>query len=248
MGCKEKSVRVEEGEVFLKTIGLIGGMSWESSLEYYRIINETIRLNLGGLHSAQCLMYSVDFQEIERLQHQKNWDELTDIMVNCAYKLKKGGADFIVICTNTMHKMADDIEKRVGLKVLHIADATGKKIIEKGLQKVGLLGTKFTMEEDFYKKVLKEKYNIDVVIPDEKEREIIHDIIFQELCKGVINEVSKEKYKKIIYNLVLKGAEGVVLGCTEIPLLLKQEDVNIPIFDTTTIHAISAVEFALGKL
>ena len=147
-----------------------------------------------------------------------------------------------------MHKMADDIEKRVGLKVLHIADATGKKIIEKGLQKVGLLGTKFTMEEDFYKKVLKEKYNIDVVIPDEKEREIIHDIIFQELCKGVINEVSKEKYKKIIYNLVLKGAEGVVLGCTEIPLLLKQEDVNIPIFDTTTIHAISAVEFALGKL
>jgi len=166
-------------------------------------------------------------------------------MVNSAEKLKNGGADFIIICTNTMHKMASDIESKVGIKVLHIAEATGKEIVKKGMKKVGLIGTKFTMEQDFYKKVLKEKFNIDVVIPDENERAIIHNVIYNELCKGIINEVSKEQYIKIINNLALKGAEGVVLGCTEIPLLINQEDVNIPVFDTTTIHAISAVEFAL---
>ncbi|MBU3093765.1 aspartate/glutamate racemase family protein [Clostridium sp. CF011] len=231
----------------MKTIGLIGGMSWESSLEYYRIINETAKLKLGGLHSAQCVMYSVDFQEIELLQHQNKWQELTNIMVNTAEKLKNSGADFIVICTNTMHKMASDIENKVGIKVLHIAEVTGEKIIQKGMKKVGLLGTKFTMEQDFYKKILEEKFNIDVVIPDENEREIVHEVIYNELCKGIINEGSKEKYKKIISNLALRGAEGIILGCTEIPLLIKQEDVNIPVFDTTTIHAISAFEFALGK-
>jgi len=231
----------------LKIIGLIGGMSWESSLEYYKIINETVKLKLGGLHSAKCLLYSVDFEEIAVLQYQNKWDELTDIMVNCAEKLKNGGADFIIICTNTMHKMASDIENKVGIKVLHIAEITGEKIIQKGMKKVGLLGTKFTMEQDFYKKVLEEKFNIDVVIPDTSEREIINDIIFNELCKGIINDDSKEKYKKIINNLVLKGVEGVVLGCTEIPLLINQEDVNIPVFDTTTIHAIAAAEFALLK-
>jgi aspartate racemase len=231
----------------LKTIGLIGGMSWESSLEYYRIINETARLKLGGLHSAQCLMYSVDFEEIEVLQHQNKWNELTNIMVDSAEKLKNGGADFIIICTNTMHKMASDIEDKVGIKVLHIAEATGKEIVKKGMKKVGLIGTKFTMEQDFYKKVLYDKFNIDVVIPDGNEREIIHDVIYNELCKGIINKISKEKYIKIINNLALKGAEGVVLGCTEIPLLINKEDVNIPVFDTTTIHAISAVEFALDK-
>lgn len=231
----------------MKIIGLIGGMSWESSLEYYKIINETVKLKLGGLHSAKCLLYSVDFEEIAVLQYQNKWDELTDIMLNCAEKLKNGGADFIIICTNTMHKMASDIENKVGIKVLHIAEVTGEKIIQKGMKKVGLLGTKFTMEQDFYKKVLEEKFNLDVVIPDKCEREIINDIIFNELCKGIINEDSKEKYKKIINNLVLKGAEGVVLGCTEIPLLINQEDVNIPIFDTTTIHAIAAAEFALLK-
>jgi len=229
----------------LKTIGLIGGMSWESSLEYYRIINETAKLKLGGLHSAQCVMYSVDFQEIVLLQHQNKWEELTNIMINVAEKLKSSGADFIIICTNTMHKMASDIENKVGIKVLHIAEVTGEKIIQKGIRKVGLLGTKFTMEQDFYKGVLKEKFNIDVVIPDENEREIVHEIIYNELCKGIINEDSKEKYKKIISNLALRGAEGIILGCTEIPLLIKQEDVNIPVFDTTTIHAISAFEFAL---
>ncbi|MBZ9607445.1 aspartate/glutamate racemase family protein [Clostridium estertheticum] len=231
----------------MKTIGLIGGMSWESSLEYYRIINETAKLKLGGLHSAQCLMYSVDFEKIEGLQHQNKWDELTNIMVDAAEKLKNGGADFIIICTNTMHKMASDIESRVGIKVLHIAEVTGEKIIQKGMKKVGLLGTKFTMEQEFYKKVLKDKFNIDVIIPDENERDILHEIIYNELCRGLISEGSREKYKKIINNLSLKGAEGIVLGCTEIPLLIKQEDINIPVFDTTTIHAISAVEFALEK-
>lgn len=231
----------------MKKIGLIGGMSWESSLEYYRIINETTKLKLGGLHSAECLMYSVDFQEIESLQHQNKWEELTNIMVDTAQKLKNADANFIVICTNTMHKMASDIESRVGIKVLHIAEVTGEKIVQKGIKKVGLLGTKFTMEGDFYKKVLKEKFNIDVIIPDEDHREMVHEVIYEELCKGIINEASKEKYKKVIESLALKGAEGVVLGCTEIPLLIKQEDVNIPVFDTTTIHAISAVEFALDK-
>lgn len=229
----------------MKTIGLIGGMSWESSLEYYKIINETVKIKLGGLHSAKCLMYSVDFAEIEALQHQNKWDELTDIMVSSAENLKNSGADFIVICTNTMHKMANDIEHKAGIKVLHIAEVTGEKIIQKGIKKVGLLGTKFTMEQDFYKKVLIDKFNIDVIAPNKSEREIAHDVIYNELCKGIINDVSKEKLIKIINNLSLNGAEGVVLGCTEIPLLINQEDVNITVFDTTTIHAISAVEFAL---
>lgn len=231
----------------MKTIGLIGGMSWESTLEYYKILNETVKLKLGGLHSAKCLIYSVDFEEIEKLQHEDRWEELTNIMIATAQRLKNGGAEFIVICTNTMHKMADDIEKNVGIKVLHIAEATGKKVVEKGIKKVGLLGTKFTMEGDFYKKVLKKIFDIDVVIPDENEREIVHDIIYNELCKGEINQTSKEKYKKIINNLAGKGAEGVILGCTEIPLLIKQEDTNIAVFDTTTIHAVSAVEFALAN-
>lgn len=206
---------------------------------------KTVKLKLGGLHSAKCLMYSVDFEEIEILQHQNRWEELTNIMIDAAQRLKNGGAEFIVICTNTMHKMADDIEKNVGIKVLHIAEATGKKVVEKGIKKVGLLGTKFTMEQDFIKKFLKGKFNIDVIIPDENEREIVHDIIYNELCKGEIKESSKEKYKKVIDSLYNKGARGVILGCTEIPLLIKQEDTNVSVFDTTTIHAVSAVEFAL---
>ena len=229
----------------MKTIGLIGGMSWESTLEYYRIINETAKLRLGGLHSAKCLMYSVDFEEIEILQHENRWDELTNIMVDVAKNLKNAGADFIVICSNTMHKMAADIEEKAKIKVLHIAEATGKEIIKKDFKKIGLLGTNFTMEQDFYKKVIKDSFDIDVIIPNEEERRVIHKIIYDELCKGIINEESKSEYIKIINNLVLNGAEGIVLGCTEIPLLIKQEDVNIPIFDTTTIHSISAVEFAL---
>lgn len=232
----------------MKTIGLIGGMSWESSVEYYRIINETVKEKLGGLHSAKCLMYSVDFHEIEVLQHQDKWKELTEIMIDAGDKLKSGGAYFIVICTNTMHKMAEDIEKAVGLKVLHIAEATGEEIIKSGIKKVGLIGTKFTMEGDFYKKVLKDKYEIDVIIPEAEDREIIHNVIYEELCKGEINLESKEKYKEIIGKLSEKGAEGIVLGCTEIPLLIKQEDVNIKVFDTTTIHGIAAVEFAINAI
>lgn len=231
----------------MKTIGLIGGMSWESTVEYYKIINETVKLRLGGFHSAKCLMYSVDFEKIEILQHENKWDELTDIMIDIAKKLKDAGADFIVICTNTMHKMAGDIEEKAQIKVLHIAEAAGKEIINRKIKKVGLLGTSFTMEQDFYKKLLKDNFNIDVIIPSAKEREIIHKVIYDELCKGIINEESKDEYIKIINNLVLNGADGIILGCTEIPLLIKQEDVDVPVFDTTTIHSISAVEFALAN-
>lgn len=230
----------------MKTIGLIGGMSWESTLDYYRTINETVKLKLGNLHSAKCILYSVDFEKIEILQHENKWDELTCIMIDIAKKLKNAGADFIVICTNTMHKMAGDIEKKAQIKVLHIAEATGKEIVKRKIKKVGLLGTNFTMEQDFYKKVLNDNFNIDVIIPSGKEREIIHKVIYNELCKGIINEASKDEYIKIINSLALNGAEGIILGCTEIPLLIKQEDIDITVFDTTTIHSISVVEFALS--
>jgi len=229
----------------MKTIGLIGGMSWESSSEYYRIINETVRERLGGLHSAECIMYSADFEEIENLQHQGKWEELTKLMLNFAQKLEGAGADFIVICTNTMHKMAEEVENNTNIPLLHIADATAEKIIEKGLGKLGLLGTNFTMEEDFFKKRLEEKYNIEVIIPSQNDRRIIDSVIYNELCLGIIKQSSKEKYKEVINRLISDGADGVILGCTEIPLLVSQGDVEMPVFDTTTIHAKSAVEFAL---
>jgi aspartate racemase len=230
----------------MKTMGLIGGMSWESTLEYYRIINETVKEKLGGLHSAKCIIYSVDFEEVEKLQHEGKWNELSEMMIDAALRLERAGADFVIICTNTMHKVAEEVQENIDIPLLHIADATAEKIKEKGLKKVGLLGTKFTMEEDFYRKRLKEKHGIDVVIPEEDEREIVHRTIYDELCQGIIKHESKEGFKKIIENLVSKGAEGVILGCTEIPLLIKQEDVEIPIFDTTAIHAKAAVEFALN--
>ena len=229
----------------MKTIGLIGGMSWESSLEYYRIVNETVKEKLGGLHSCKCLMYSVDFGVIEALQHQNKWDELTKLMIEAAQNLKHGGADFIVICTNTMHKMAPEIEHFTGLNVLHIADVTGAAISKNQIQKVGLLGTRFTMEGDFYKKRLKDNYDIEVIIPEDADRQIIHDIIYNELCLGIIKDDSRQKYIDIINKLCANGAEGIILGCTEIPLLIKQSDVLIPVYDTTKIHAESAVEFAL---
>ena len=230
----------------MKKIGLIGGMSWESSLEYYRIINETVKQKLGGLHSAECIMYSVDFDEIEKLQHQGKWEELTQIMINCAQRLEKAGANLIIICTNTMHKMAEEVESSITIPLLHIADATAEKIKGKGFKKVGLLGTKFTMEEDFYKGRLIDKHAIEVIIPNSEEMQIIHDIIFNELCLGEIKETSKEQYKKIIINLAEKGAEGVILGCTEIPMLIKQEDVDVPLFNTTRIHAEFAVDYAIN--
>ena len=229
----------------MKTMGLIGGMSWESSLEYYRIVNETVKEKLGGLHSCKCLMYSVDFGVIEALQHQNKWDELTKLMIEAAQNLKHGGADFIVICTNTMHKMAPEIETATGLNVLHIADFTGAAISKDQIQKVGLLGTRFTMEGDFYKKRLKDNYDIEVIIPEDTDRQIIHDIIYNELCLGVIKDDSRQKYIDIINKLCANGAEGIILGCTEIPLLIKQSDVLIPVYDTTKIHAESAVDFAL---
>ena len=223
-------------------------MSWESSLEYYRIINETIRDRLGGLHSAKCILYSLDFQEIEILQQEGKWDELTKIMIESAQNLEKAGANMVLICTNTMHKMANEVQNAIQIPLLHIADAAAEKVKEKNLKKVGLLGTKYTMEQEFYKGRIKEKYNIDVIIPDTAdEREAVHNVIFDELCLGQIKDESREKYKKIIKNLAKNGAEGIILGCTEIPLLINQKDFTIPIFDTALIHCISAVDYALNK-
>jgi aspartate racemase len=230
----------------MKTIGLIGGMSWESTLEYYRIINETMKAKLGRFHSAKLILYSVDFDEVEILQHQGKWDELTAIMIDAARRVKKGGAEFLLICTNTMHKMAEDIENEAGLPLLHIVDAAAEEIKSKNIRKAGLLGTKFTMEEDFYKERLNRKHNIEVIIPEKKERDTIHRILYSELCLGVIKHISRDTFKKIIENLVGKGAEGIILGCTEIPLLVRQEDYEISLFDTTSIHAKAAVEYAIS--
>lgn len=229
----------------MKRIGLLGGMSWESSLDYYRIMNEFVRLELGGAHSANCLLYSFDFQVIKELQHSGEWEVLTNLMVKEANNLKKAGAEFIVICTNTMHLMAQDIEKETGLKVIHIADATADEIINKNVKKVLLLGTKFTMEAPFYKERL-EKKGIDVVIPNEEDRQIIHDIIYNELIIGIIKPESKKSYITIINKMIEKGITGVVLGCTEIPMLIKQTDLNIEVFDTTDIHARAAVDYAIN--
>jgi len=229
----------------MKVIGLIGGMSWQSSLEYYRIVNETVRQRLGNHHSAKCLMYSVDFAEIEILQHQNRWDKATDFMIDAAKKLEKGGADFVVICTNTMHKMAGEVEKSIHIPLLHIADTTAVVINDKDIKRVGLLGTKFTMEQDFYKGRLLDKYSINVMVPDEEDRQAVHDIIYNELCLGKINNSSRQKYIQIINKLVSGGAKGIILGCTEIPLLIKQKDCPVPVFDTTTIHARAAAYFAI---
>lgn len=238
-------MRNGRGNAILKTIGLIGGLSWESSLEYYRLVNEGVKQKLGGLHSAQCLIYSVDFGPIEELMRQGDWLEVNKILVDAALHLKQGGADFILICSNTMHKFADSIIEQSGMPLLHIVDAAAQKIKKQGLKKVGLLGTKFVMEGDFYRRRLKEEHGIEVIIPDANERDNINTVIFQELCLGVLNQESKMQFQKIINKLVLLGAEGIVLGCTEIPLLIKQSDVAVPVFDTMTLHAEVAVEYAL---
>lgn len=229
----------------MKTIGLLGGMSWESSLEYYRIINETVKQRLGDLHSAKCLMYSVDFAEIEELQHAGKWDKLTQTMVDASLLLEKGGADCLVICTNTMHRMADEIQAAIHIPLLHIADVTAAAIRSKDLQKVGLLGTRFTMEGDFYRKRLVTQHGIQVIIPDDKQRDLVHHVIYNELVKGDIRDESREAFKAIIAELGSHGAQGVILGCTEIPLLIHQKDVAIPVFDTTQIHAKASVDWAL---
>ncbi len=230
----------------MKTIGLLGGMSWESTQEYYRIINEEIREQLGGTHSAKCVLYSFDFADIERLQHSGGWEMLAKELIDKGDLLKKSGADFISICTNTMHVMADQIESATGLNILHIADATGKVATKQGVKKVGLLGTSYTMEGDFYKGVLKENHNIDTIIPNEEDKKIIHNIIYNELVQGIFKEESKQKYIKIINKLVKNGADGIVLGCTEIPLLIKQADVEIPVLNTTEIHARAIASYALN--
>ncbi|PEC20438.1 aspartate/glutamate racemase family protein [Bacillus cereus] len=228
----------------MKMIGLIGGMSWESTSEYYRIINEEIKERLGGLHSAKCMINSVDFEEIERFQSNGDWNGAGEVLGNAAYSLQMGGADFIIICTNTMHKVVDKIKENINIPVLHIADATAKEIKRKGIQTVGLLGTKYTMEQDFYKSRIEEN-DIKVIIPLEKNREKINEIIYTELCLGEITSQSREYYKRVIEKLVQEGAQGIILGCTEIGLLIKQEDVSVPIFDTTYIHVIEAVNLAL---
>lgn len=230
----------------MKTIGLIGGMSWESSLEYYRIVNETTKAKLGGLHSAKSIMYSVDFAEIERLQHQSRWQEAAQVLIAAARSIENSGADFIVLCTNSMHKVAEEIQAHINIPFLHITDATAGKIKYFGFKKVGLLGTRFTMEEDFYKSRLTEKFGLDVIIPDAEAREIVHRVIYDELVVGEIRQDSRERYLNIIQKLVDGGAEGIILGCTEIGLLVHQGDCRAPLFDTTRIHAVAAVEYALA--
>jgi len=228
----------------MKTIGLIGGMSWESTAEYYRIINEAVKERLGGFHSAKIVMYSVDFKEIRELQLEAGWDEATNLMIDAAKRVERGGADFVLICTNTMHKMAEEVEASISIPLLHIADVTAERIISSGLKKVGLLGSAFTMEQDFYKGRLIDKYGLEVVIPSQIKRQVVDNIIFNELCLGEIKDSSREQIETIMGNLVDDGAQGIILGCTELPSLVKQKDCSVPLFDTTAIHAKAAAEYA----
>jgi aspartate racemase len=229
-----------------KVIGLLGGMSWESSAEYYRIINELVRDQLGGLHSARCLMWSFDFATVEALQHAGRWDDATALMIDAARRLERGGADFILICTNTMHRMADDVQAAVGIPILHIADPTAERIKAAGLRRIGLLGTAFTMEQDFYKGRLVSQHGLDVLVPEDADRATVHRIIYEELVQGRVEPASRAAYRDVIARLVGRGAEAVILGCTEIMLLVKPEDSSVPLFDTTAIHAEAAVERALA--
>ncbi|MBX9955121.1 amino acid racemase [Peribacillus simplex] len=230
----------------MKTIGLIGGMSWESSLEYYRIINEEVKAKLGGLHSAKCILYSVDFEEIERCQAEGDWESSGKLLGDAALSLEKAGAEMILICTNTMHKVIGYIEEKVSLPILHIADSTAKQIQKSKISTVGLLGTKYTMEQDFYKTRI-ESNGIKVLIPNEADRKVINKVIYEELCLGEIQQSSRDHYKKVIKGLVDDGAEGIILGCTEIGLLIKPEDSEVPLFDTAVIHATESVIMALEK-
>jgi aspartate racemase len=230
----------------MKTIGLIGGMSWESSVEYYRIINEEVKARLGGLHSAQCLMWSFDFAEIEALQKAGNWEEATDRMVAAAQQLERGGAGGILICANTMHIMASAVGAAVNIPLIHIADTTAAKICADGLKTIGLLGTRFTMEQDFYKGRLIERFGLNVLIPDASAREIIHQVIYDELVRGVIRDESRTAFLHIMDRLAAQGARGIILGCTEFPLLIHPEHTPLPLYDTTRLHALAAVEWALS--
>ena len=228
----------------MKTIGLIGGMSWESSATYYQIINQTIKEELGGLHSAKSILYSVDFQEIEHYQANGDWDKSAEVLSNAAISLEKAGADFILICTNTMHKVAPQIQSKIQIPILHIADLTAEELLKKSIKKVALLGTKYTMEQNFYKNRLTEK-GIEVIIPNDDDRAVVNQTIYEELCLGIISPSSKKKFLEIIMKLSAQGAEGIILGCTEIGLLVQQQDTKVPLFDTTLIHAKSAALYAL---
>lgn len=228
----------------MKTIGLVGGMSWESTLGYYRAINEGIKKTLGGLHSAKIAMYSVDFEPIEKLQHAGDWEGTAKILTKAAQNVQAAGADFFLICTNTMHKVAPEIEAAVQIPLLHIADATAEILVNEGTKSVGLLGTAFTMEQDFYKGRLISNYGLKVLVPNENDRQIVHNIIYQELCLGKIESDSKAEYLRIINTLASQGAEAVILGCTEIGMLVNQTDTNVRLLDTTAIHAGKAVEYA----
>lgn len=232
----------------MQTIGLIGGMSWESSSQYYRLINQSVQKKLGGVHSARCVMVSVDFALIEKLQHQGEWDRLQRHMTDAARQLQNGGADFIVLCTNTMHRFAQAIEAAVNIPFLHIADPTAERIKAAHIKKVGLLGTRFTMEQDFYKQRLIQNYGLDVLVPGEQDRLTVHQIIYDELVKGIIAQQSQAAYRKIIARLVEEGARAIIFGCTEIMLLVSEKDSAVPVFDTTSIHAEAAVERALKNL
>lgn len=230
----------------MKTIGFIGGMSWESSAEYYRIANEQVRQRRGGVHSAKSLMWSMDFGEIEKLQHDGDWIALEREMVSAAQNLERGGADFLVICTNTMHKLAVGVERAVSIPLLHIADPTAEKIRHAGLTRVGLLGTAFTMEQEFYKGRLNDKFGLDVLIPNADDRAAVHKVIYTELVAGVINDDSRTIYREVMARLVERGAEAIILGCTEIMLLVGPGDSSVPLFDTTELHALAAVDMALA--
>lgn len=231
----------------MKIMGLLGGMSWESSAEYYRIINETTKSVLGDKHSYKSLMYTVDFAEIETMQHRGDWTALTQEMVKGAKRLKAAGAEFIVICTNTMHKMADDVSDISGLPLVHIADVVGQELLDHKLTRVGLIGTRFTMEEDFYKKRIYDQYDIDVIVPDDEDMSVIHSAIYDELVQGIISDETRKAVIKVINGLVEMGAQGIILGCTELPLLIKETDVSIPVFDTMTLHAKKAVHYGLSQ-
>jgi aspartate racemase len=229
----------------MKTIGLLGGMTWHSTVEYYRLINSEIQKRLGGSHSARCVLHSVDFSEFEEQQNAGGWDRLAELMIAAARSVERAGADFLVICANTMHRTAPAVEKAVPLPLLHIADAAAAEIRTTGLRTVGLLGTRFTMEQDFYRARLEQKHCLRVLIPDDDARKKVNDIIYEELGHGIISESSRETYISIIRDLHSRGAEGVILGCTEIPLLIRPGDYSIPLFDTTALHASAAVEWAL---
>ncbi len=231
----------------MKTIGLLGGMSWESTVAYYRLINEGVKARLGGLHSARCLLLSVDFAEIEALQHAGAWEQAGGTLTAEAQRLERAGADFIVLCTNTMHKVAESIQARITIPLLHIADPTAEAIKARGFQRVGLLGTRFTMEQDFYAGRLTQKYGLEVLTPEAAEREIIHRVIYDELCLGVIAPESKAQYVEIMRGLAARGAEAIIAGCTEIGLLVQAADCPVPLFDTTQLHAQAAVAWALAE-